>query len=57
MNAEPTHSFSQHYMEVSGYVHALLASTEPLGTPRQQDDMNMEQGKEKKTLPLLRIKF
>jgi hypothetical protein len=41
MNAEPTHSFSQHYMLVSGYVHALLASKEPLGTPRQHD-MNME---------------
>jgi hypothetical protein len=42
MNAEPTHSFSQHYMQVSGYGHALLAGKEPLVNPRQQDDTNME---------------
>lgn len=42
MNAKRIHSFSQHYREVSGYVHALLAGKEPLVTPRQQDDSNME---------------
>jgi hypothetical protein len=42
-------------MKVSGYVRALLASREPLVTPRQQNDMKIEYGKEKQPASL-RIK-